>query len=99
MTISCSDSEEDILVTQTLESKVTDFFYQLDQHANDTKSTQAKKQTKARFLSDRTSVCAKTAGKLLAWAFTTPSRARIQTDGTVCPLIQNMKVNLIHDHA
>ena len=43
---SCSDSEDDhdhLLVTQPLEwraHKVTDFFYQLDQYAKDSKSAQ-----------------------------------------------------------
>ena len=72
---SCSDSEEDTLVTQTLEwrsSKVTDFFYQLDQHADGAKSAQARKQTKSRVLSDTPSVCTKPSGKSPSWAITEP---------------------------
>ena len=70
---SCSDSEDDheqLLVTQPLEwraQKVTDFFYQLDQYAKDSKSAQARKQTKTRVLSDTSSMRSKPSGKFPSW--------------------------------
>ena len=56
---SCSDTDdEDTLVKRQLTwraQKVTDFFYKLDGHSNGNKSTQAKRQTKARILSEEES--------------------------------------------
>ena len=57
---SCADTddEEDTLVKRQLTwraQKVTEFFYKLDGHSNDNKSTQAKRQTKARILSEEES--------------------------------------------
>ena len=54
---SCADTddEEDTLVKRQLTwraQKVTEFFYKLDGHNNDKKSTQAKQRTKARTLSE-----------------------------------------------
>lgn len=52
---SCSDSDDDTLVKRQLSwrsQKVTDFFLKLDSHNKETKSTQAKRQMKARVLSD-----------------------------------------------
>ena len=63
---SCSDSEDDALETRPLpwrSQKVTDFFYNLDVHAEDVKSAQAKKQTKERVLSDAPSSRQRPSGK------------------------------------
>ena len=52
---SCTDSDDDTLIKRQLpwrSEKVTEFFLKLDSHSKETKSTQAKRQMKARLLSD-----------------------------------------------
>ena len=67
---SCSESE-DTLETKPLEwrsRKVTQFFYNLDEHSEKGKSAQSKKQTKPRVLSDCPSTRHSPAGKIPSWA-------------------------------
>ena len=68
-----TDSEDDTLVTLPLEwrsKKVSEFFYQLDVHVEDSKSAQAKKQTKERVLADCSSSRSPPEGKFPSWALT-----------------------------
>ena len=56
---SCAESDDDTLIKRQLpwrSQKVTDFFLKLDSHSKETKSTQAKRQMKARLLSDDVSM-------------------------------------------
>ena len=68
---SCSDTDDDVLIKRQLpwrSEKVTDFFYKLDSHSTDNKSTRAKRQMKSRVLSGEPSTREIPDIRLPSWA-------------------------------